>query len=137
LPQLGSPAYITSSLSRVTELLHDLTATPERRVQFQQFEAAATPLQSPPALFETTTNAAWTTLVESAASSANPDILIDAVERFTHTVETIGERFRSTAPAAPPCDNDPEIRWIADDDLAGRLHAILKRQAHARGIDLS
>ena len=31
----------------------------------------------------------------------------------------------------------PEVRWLDDDELAGRLQHILGRQARQRGIDLS
>jgi hypothetical protein len=138
LSQRGAPAYFTSSNSRVTELLRHLTSAPERHIDVERSEPVTPPPpQPPPALLEATTNAAWTTLIESAAAVAKPEVLTDAVERLAHTVDSIGERLRSTAPAPPPSETEPEIRWIADDELAGRLHAILKRQAHARGIDLS
>jgi len=31
----------------------------------------------------------------------------------------------------------PQVQWLEDDELAGRLQGILARQARQRGIDLS
>ncbi len=36
-----------------------------------------------------------------------------------------------------PSGNAPAVRWLEDDELAGRLQRILMRQARGRGIDLS
>jgi len=48
------------------------------------------------------------------------------------------ERRLSEIPVSEaPNPGGPEVRWLGDDELAGRLQHILGRQARQRGIDLS
>jgi hypothetical protein len=42
-----------------------------------------------------------------------------------------GERARRLEPA------EPAVRWLEEDELAGRLDRILRQQARDRGIDLT
>ena len=72
--------------------------------------------------------------VDPAGLRRLAELLQQAVARMegieAHLAEG-GDRFR------PRQANDPAVRWLEDDELAGRLQRILRRQARDHGIDVS
>ncbi len=85
--------------------------------------------------------AAAVSSAESPQPAEQAPELAVTIDRLVETLTLIDNRLRAHPAPAPPTgavETSPgEIQWHEDDDLAGRLHAILNRQARRRGIDLS
>lgn len=67
--------------------------------------------------------------------------LVESLARIVEQLTTIEFKFSQRAAVAAPAagrdEHSPAVQWLEDDDLAGRLQGILRRQARRRGIDLS
>jgi hypothetical protein len=57
------------------------------------------------------------------------------VERAVEDLAAVDLRLSDLADKADT--PAPDVQWLEDDELAGRLQGIFARQAHQRGIDLS
>jgi hypothetical protein len=70
----------------------------------------------------------------AAEVSAGPRLakLIDLAEQAVGGLAAVERRL-----ADHGAQDVPRVQWLEDDELAGRLQAILARQARQRGIDLS
>lgn len=76
-------------------------------------------------------------LGEGANAESSP--LVDSLERIVEKLVGLETKFSK---AAEPLEQgekreDAAVRWMEDDDLAGRLQKILRRQARRRGINLT
>jgi hypothetical protein len=58
--------------------------------------------------------------------------LIDLVEQAADGLAAVERRLAELG-----AREAPQVQWLEDDELAGRLQEILVRQARQRGIDLS
>jgi hypothetical protein len=80
-------------------------------------------------------------------AAASPEVgetgenLATAVSRLVETLSTFESRIQSQSAVSNKLPEAPgeagPVHWLAEDDLAARLQAILSRQARRRGIDLS
>ncbi len=74
---------------------------------------------------------------------ADPQGMAQVVRLLEDVVGELGSIGARLAEAGQRVDRDgpnaiePAVRWLEDDELAGRLQRILMRQARGRGIDLS
>jgi hypothetical protein len=66
------------------------------------------------------------------SASWNVAKLVDLVEQAVGDLATVERRLVELG-----AREAPQVQWLEDDELAGRLQAILARQARQRGIDLS
>lgn len=75
----------------------------------------------------------------NAEAAAAP--IVESMARIVDQLVIIEMKFSQPAETAPPTagrvEPSPAVQWLEDDDLAGRLQGILRRQARRRGIDLS
>ena len=63
---------------------------------------------------------------------------LTAMDRLAESLSTFENRMIETSRAKTAEQaNSEEIMWLEEDELAGKLERILKRQARRRGIDLS
>ncbi len=75
---------------------------------------------------------------DDGPAAARHEVLADApailrrMARAVESIEATEGRLVEIAGGA-----SAEVRWLADDELAGGLQRVLERQARARGIDLS
>jgi hypothetical protein len=63
--------------------------------------------------------------------------LIELVEQAVGDLAAVERHLAELATTESTTAAAPEVRWLEDDELAGRLQGILARQARQRGIDLS
>ena len=85
--------------------------------------------------------------LDGAVSGSKPDAIreqsfVSALDRLAETLNTLEGRLAGSSHAMTDSkraeQTDPgEILWLEEEELAGRLQTILKRQARRRGIDLS
>jgi len=70
----------------------------------------------------------------TAEVPASPQLakLTDLVEQAVGDLAAVGRRLAELG-----AQEGPQVQWLEDDELAGRLQGILARQARQRGIDLS
>lgn len=105
--------------------------------------AHSTPLAASTARLEQALRAAMPPLAggtENPPAAAQP--VIESLARIVEQLTNIEMKFSQAAHVSPAAagsseETAPAVQWLEDDDLAGRLQGILRRQAKRRGIDLS
>lgn len=105
--------------------------------------AHSTPLAASTARLEQALRAAMPPLAggtENPPAAAQP--VIESLARIVEQLTNIEMKFSQAAHVSPAAAGSSEetalaVQWLEDDDLAGRLQGILRRQAKRRGIDLS
>lgn len=75
----------------------------------------------------------------SGAANAESSPLVDSLERIVEKLVGLETKFSKAAEPLQQSEKREEaaVRWMEDDDLAGRLQKILRRQARRRGINLT
>ncbi len=64
--------------------------------------------------------------------------MVRLLEELAGGLETLSARLEEAREwGSGPGRSEPSVRWLEEDELAGRLQRILARQARSRGIDLS
>lgn len=107
--------------------------------------ASATPSAPAAASAARLAQAVRAALAPAAASAESPHAaaqpVIESLTRIVEQLTSIEMKFSQAASASTATvesrEEPPAVQWLEDDDLAGRLQGILRRQAKRRGIDLS
>lgn len=145
-PRLSGSARLSGS-DRHAERAADMPVNKPNISGNKSIEPAGGPLPAPlVASAARLAQALRTAMPPMAGSTENPHAaaqpVIDSLARIVEQLTNIEMKFTQAVrvPAAAvgsSSEAEPAVQWLEDDDLAGRLQGILRRQAKRRGIDLS